>query len=174
MKMPSRIAKSAGLYINLYSTDIYNCPPPSPPSIVLHIGVPRPGRLARMLCAIPDQLSSIASAPTTYLAIFLSTTMTAFFLFCQHAPRLRPRRFANPRPPRPHLRRTSTSSPLPITTRTPAEIAAFGRFPDYAALSGVPLPCPYHNFNIATACARPYRPFRWPYHQTMCMPPSPP
>ncbi len=49
------------------------------------------------------------------------------------------------------------------------EIAALGDFPDYATLSGVPLPDPYQDFEITKAKARPYRPFRWAYHQTMCM-----
>lgn len=48
------------------------------------------------------------------------------------------------------------------------EIKALGDFPDYATLSGVPLPVPYENFNLETALPRPYRPFRWAYHQTMC------
>lgn len=48
------------------------------------------------------------------------------------------------------------------------EIKALGDFPDYATLSGVPLPAPYPEFDIAKALPRPYRPFRWPYHQTMC------
>lgn len=49
-----------------------------------------------------------------------------------------------------------------------AEIKALGDFPDYATLSGVPLPQPYHDFDIKKALPRPYRPFRWAYHQTMC------
>ena len=49
-----------------------------------------------------------------------------------------------------------------------AEIRALGDFPDYAELSGVPAPAPYREFNIETALPRPYRPFRWSYHQTMC------
>lgn len=49
------------------------------------------------------------------------------------------------------------------------EINALGDFPDYAELSGVPLPEPYPNFDIDKALPRPYRPFRWTYHQTMCM-----
>jgi hypothetical protein len=49
------------------------------------------------------------------------------------------------------------------------EIKALGDFPDYAELSGVPLPEPYHAFDIDKALPRPYRPFRWAYHQTMCM-----
>ena len=48
------------------------------------------------------------------------------------------------------------------------EIKALGNFPDYATLSGVPLPRPYHEFDIKKALPRPYRPFRWNYHQTMC------
>lgn len=59
------------------------------------------------------------------------------------------------------------------TSRLPSgisikEIKALGDFPDYATLSGVPLPAPYPEFDIARALPRPYRPFRWPYHQTMC------
>jgi hypothetical protein len=48
------------------------------------------------------------------------------------------------------------------------EIKRLGDFPDYAALSGFPLPQKYEGFDIATAKARPYRPIRWAYHQTMC------
>lgn len=48
------------------------------------------------------------------------------------------------------------------------EIKALGDFPDYAELSGVPRPEAYTQFTIKTARARPYRPFRWAYHQTMC------
>ncbi|KAI4722075.1 hypothetical protein E4T48_01689 [Aureobasidium sp. EXF-10727] len=50
---------------------------------------------------------------------------------------------------------------------TVEEIKALGNFPDYAVLSGVPLPAAHTDFDIKTALARPYRPFRWPYHQTM-------
>lgn len=57
------------------------------------------------------------------------------------------------------------------TAITIDEIDSLGRFPDYASLSGVPLPQPYPEFNIDTALPRPYRPFRWHYHQTMCMSP---
>lgn len=49
-----------------------------------------------------------------------------------------------------------------------AEIKDLGDFPDYAALSGVPLPRPYPDFDIKKALPRPYRPLRWAYHQTMC------
>ena len=48
------------------------------------------------------------------------------------------------------------------------ELKALGDFPDYATLSGVPLPRPYQEFDIEKAIPRPYRPFRWVYHQTMC------
>lgn len=49
-----------------------------------------------------------------------------------------------------------------------AEIKAMGDFPAYDVLSGVPLPEPYENFDPTKAIQRPYRPFRWAYHQTMC------
>lgn len=48
------------------------------------------------------------------------------------------------------------------------EIKRLGDFPDYATLSGIPLPAPCDGFDISTALPRPYRPFRWAYHQTMC------
>lgn len=40
--------------------------------------------------------------------------------------------------------------------------------PDYAKLTGVPAPQPLYHFHIDTAKPRPYRPFRWEYHQNMC------
>jgi len=63
---------------------------------------------------------------------------------------------------------------LPKSVYTPTgfsieEIRNLGDFPDYAALSGVPLPQPYKGFDIDKALPRPYRPLRWAYHQTMCM-----
>jgi len=51
---------------------------------------------------------------------------------------------------------------------TGQEIKCLGDFPDYATLSGVPLPQPYQDFDITKAQPRPYRPLRWAYHQTMC------
>lgn len=59
----------------------------------------------------------------------------------------------------------STYTPMGISI---GEVKALGDFPDYAKLSGVPLPQVYENFNLKTAIPRPYRPFRWAYHQTMC------
>lgn len=47
------------------------------------------------------------------------------------------------------------------------DVLRLGDFPDYAALSEVPLPKPAEDFDIGTAQPRPYRPLRWPYHQTM-------
>lgn len=49
------------------------------------------------------------------------------------------------------------------------DIKSLGDFPNYAALSGVPLPSAYPEHDINKAIPRPYRPFRWAYHQTMCM-----
>ena len=51
---------------------------------------------------------------------------------------------------------------------TVEEIRRLGDFPDYATLSGFPLPNEYKEFDIETALPRPYRPYRWPYFQTMC------
>lgn len=50
-----------------------------------------------------------------------------------------------------------------------AEVRALGDFPDYSKLSGVCLPQAYKEHKLETAIPRPYRPFRWAYHQTMCM-----
>ena len=59
----------------------------------------------------------------------------------------------------------STYTPMGVSM---AEIKALGDFPDYSRLSGVPLPEAYREFKIEKALPRPYRPFRWAYHQTMC------
>ena len=58
----------------------------------------------------------------------------------------------------------STYTPMEISI---AEIKALGDFPDYSKLSGIPLPEAYKEFEIEKALPRPYRPFRWAYHQTM-------
>ncbi|KAJ4313274.1 hypothetical protein N0V84_009502 [Fusarium piperis] len=47
------------------------------------------------------------------------------------------------------------------------DVLKLGDFLNYAALSEVPLPKPAEDFDIKTAQPRPYRPLRWPYHQTM-------
>lgn len=60
----------------------------------------------------------------------------------------------------------STYTPTGVSIE---EIQALGDFPDYAVLSGVPRPQAYKGFNVEMALPRPYRPFRWAYHQTMCM-----
>ena len=60
----------------------------------------------------------------------------------------------------------ATYTPTRLSTD---QIRALGDFPDYAVLSGVPLPEAYDGFRIETAVPRPYRPLRWAYHQTMCM-----
>lgn len=52
---------------------------------------------------------------------------------------------------------------------TVGDVRALGDFPDYAKLSGVPLPLSLKDFDVDNSPSRPYRPFRWPYHQTMCM-----
>ena len=62
--------------------------------------------------------------------------------------------------------RPSTYTPTEISID---EVKALGDFPDYAELSGIPLPDEYKGFKLDQAIPRPYRPFRWAYHQTMCM-----
>lgn len=57
---------------------------------------------------------------------------------------------------------------LTATGFSAADVVGLGDFPDYARLSGVPLPQACPKFDAAVARARPYRPFRWAYHQTMC------
>lgn len=48
------------------------------------------------------------------------------------------------------------------------DLRALGRFPDYSILTGVRHPEPYGpQFDIKKAVFRPFRPFRWSYHQTM-------
>ena len=64
--------------------------------------------------------------------------------------------------------RKCNDSKYTVTGISVKEIKALGDFPDYAELSGVPLPDPYTEFDLAKAIPRPYRPFRWAYHQTMC------
>lgn len=59
----------------------------------------------------------------------------------------------------------STYTPMGISI---GEVKALGDFPDYSKLSGVPMPNAYAEFNLESAIPRPYRPFRWAYHQTMC------
>ena len=60
---------------------------------------------------------------------------------------------------------SSTFTPMGVTV---GEVKALGDFPDYSRLSSVALPEAYKEHKLATAIPRPYRPFRWAYHQTMC------
>lgn len=55
------------------------------------------------------------------------------------------------------------------------QIRALGRFPDYPLLSGVrhPEPCG-PEWDISKATFRPFRPFRWKYHQHMGISPPHP
>lgn len=48
------------------------------------------------------------------------------------------------------------------------DLRALGRFPDYSVITGTRYPKPYgSHFDIKKAIFRPFRPFRWNYHQTM-------
>ncbi|KAK8118062.1 uncharacterized protein PG998_006343 [Apiospora kogelbergensis] len=64
------------------------------------------------------------------------------------------------------LDRPDQYTPTGISTQ---EIKAMGAFPDYSVLSGVPYPKPCPSFDITKAAFRPFRPFRWTYHQTMAV-----
>lgn len=57
--------------------------------------------------------------------------------------------------------------PSLLDIRRPDQPGADG-LPDYAALTGVPLPQPLE-IDISQSKPRPYRPFRWQYHQTMSL-----
>ncbi|KAJ8604952.1 hypothetical protein MRB53_041628 [Persea americana] len=69
------------------------------------------------------------------------------------------------------IRESKIPSSIPSTDKvyTPAEKSALGPWPDYAALTSVPLPRPAETFEISKALPRPYRTFRYPYHQTLAL-----
>ncbi|KAF5358043.1 hypothetical protein D9756_001724 [Leucocoprinus leucothites] len=57
-----------------------------------------------------------------------------------------------------------------LSTRgTKSSLKAVRELDDYFELTGVPRPKPLPDFNIDEALPRPYRPFRWRYHQTMSL-----
>ena len=62
--------------------------------------------------------------------------------------------------------RTADESTYVFSGFKVGEVKALGDFPDYATLSGVPLPTAA-KFDVNHAAPRPYRPFRWNYHITM-------
>ncbi|OTB00925.1 hypothetical protein M426DRAFT_323914 [Hypoxylon sp. CI-4A] len=64
---------------------------------------------------------------------------------------------------------TADDSKYSYTGFSVQEIKALGDFPDYSTISDVPMPQPYPEFDIDRAKPRPYRPFRWAYHQTMSL-----
>ncbi|KAF6818877.1 hypothetical protein CMUS01_11823 [Colletotrichum musicola] len=65
--------------------------------------------------------------------------------------------------------RTADPSVFNFSGFSVGDIRSLGDFPDYATLSGVPLPSPLKDFDVDKAVPRPYRPFRWAYHQTMSL-----
>ncbi|GAB1320985.1 Putative alpha-mannosyltransferase [Madurella fahalii] len=67
----------------------------------------------------------------------------------------------------PDLSKDNQYTPTGFATQ---EIRALGRFPNYALLSGVPNPEPVSPmWDISKALFRPFRPFRWNYHQHMAL-----
>jgi hypothetical protein len=89
-------------------------------------------------------------------AILMSSEPQADFLLIDALPTTRPYDLENEIP---------KYTPTGFST---VEIKALGDFPPYDILSGVPLPQAYKDFIPERALPRPYRPFRWAYHQTMC------
>ncbi|KAI8963243.1 hypothetical protein F5Y11DRAFT_164421 [Daldinia sp. FL1419] len=65
--------------------------------------------------------------------------------------------------------RTADDSKYCFSGFSVRELKALEDFPDYSVLSEVPMPQPYLEFDIDRARPRPYRPFRWAYHQTMSL-----
>ncbi|KAF8418905.1 hypothetical protein L210DRAFT_3426616 [Boletus edulis BED1] len=49
------------------------------------------------------------------------------------------------------------------------QVPGRNRLSDYSKLTGFPAPKPIYHFDIDKAKPRPYRPFRWEYHQTMSL-----
>ena len=119
-----------------------------------------------------------APAPASYKDAFPPSTRERIYDAGKHLPREQREKLQNG----PASEAEFSKNLIPFTadyrecgpsTYTPTEISveeveALGDFPDYAALGDVPLPEPYREFDITKAIPRPYRPFRWAYHQTMC------
>lgn len=69
------------------------------------------------------------------------------------------------------LARDSKRRPSPLTSLyawLKGQVYGKNKLPDYSKLTGFPAPKPIPHFDIDNARPRPYRPFRWEYHQTMC------
>jgi hypothetical protein len=108
------------------------------------------------------------TANSVYVSLGVIVCIATRFLLSRSSKNRRPSVSTPPRSVSPSPEKKTDG--LPNTSRAPAEIAEYGDFPDYASLSGVPLPSEYKGFDITKALPRPYRPFRWVYHQTMCKP----
>ena len=123
---------------------------------------------------LPDS-NKPASSPPTYSDVFPPHRREALAglqlrgpgTTAQEASALDPD-YSRPTPDKQICDSEETLAHTTATGFTVEEIERLGDFPDYATLSGVPLPQPYHEFDIKTALPRPYRPLRWAYHQTMC------
>ncbi|KXN90507.1 hypothetical protein AN958_04179 [Leucoagaricus sp. SymC.cos] len=66
-------------------------------------------------------------------------------------------------------RRVGICHPPKLDGGSKARTDKAARIQDYFELTGVLPPKPLPNFNIDEALPRPYRPFRWKYHQTMSL-----
>ncbi|KAI5811321.1 hypothetical protein DFH27DRAFT_21579 [Peziza echinospora] len=63
----------------------------------------------------------------------------------------------------------SPGFPAGHAPKTKEEREAIGKYPDYETLSGVSWPNECKGFDPDRSLPRPYRPFRWKYHQTMAL-----
>ena len=139
---------------------------------------------ARFLSDDSEKTGGVAkkeSCPADYKDLFPPTTRNMLSLAAQHLPdaqRIKSKNGVNHHELRKNLipfeadfRQCGPSKYTPSGISL-EDVEVLDDFPDYAALSGVPLPEPYKNFDITKAKARPYRPFRWAYHQTMCLSPK--
>ncbi|KAK6505767.1 hypothetical protein TWF481_007659 [Arthrobotrys musiformis] len=97
--------------------------------------------------------------PITFAGSLLLAFLVYTYSYAKRPPPLKPGQDGTEKPP----------PPYPLKIYTQQQITSIGRYPNYEALTGVPLPTPYESFNITTAKPRPYRPFRWAYHQTMAL-----
>lgn len=74
-------------------------------------------------------------------------------------------RLAIPSTATPDFDKDNQFTPTGFSTQ---DLRALGRFPDYSVITGTRYPKPYgSHFDIKKAIFRPFRPFRWNYHQTM-------
>ncbi|KAH8701786.1 hypothetical protein BGW36DRAFT_290274 [Talaromyces proteolyticus] len=122
----------------------------------------------------PEKSLSGSSSPTSYNSVFPPSRREAMASLKSGKPATALDRVSDEKIHKNILPMTENYETAKGSLYTPMgfsvdEIKAMGDFPDYTILSGVPLPKAYNEFDIDKALPRPYRPFRWSYHQTMSL-----